>query len=222
MASQPVPNYDLADTDKSYWEDDNYPEDFSDADSGSYNGAFSTESDDGTCSVISASRGQLSVVCTPDIRLTKENQISQLSYFNHSQQNIRAEPTSFTGTAQQVVSEPRPPLSYARLTVPASSIQTVANSVAEVSGGFDIWREVSEYKGYPKLSNTGHTSPDESSQSVPNYDLVDTDKSYGEDDNYPEDFSDADSGSYNGPPSLKLVCYSQLICISHTTKTRLT
>ena len=47
-----------------------------------------TELSDGTHSIISlASHGQLTIVGDTDIRLTKENQISRLSYFNRSQQS---------------------------------------------------------------------------------------------------------------------------------------
>ena len=47
-----------------------------------------TESYDGTRSMISASDGQLTVVGNTNIRLIKENQFSQLSYFNRSQQSV--------------------------------------------------------------------------------------------------------------------------------------
>ena len=135
--------------------------------------------------------------------------------------NISDEPTSFCDTDLHV-SEHRPSLSFTRLTVSPASIQTIANTVAEVSGGFDIYHEDPEYKTYLKLSNSGRTSPAQSSQPVPNYDLSDTENSNGEDDTYSEEFSDVDSESDNGPPSLKAVRYSQLICINRSTKTKLT
>lgn len=75
---------------------------------------------------------------------------------------------------------------------------------------------------YLNISDSGRTSPVQSSQPVPNYDLSDAEHSNGEDDTYSEEFSDVDSESDNGPPSLKAVRYSQLICINRSTKTKLT
>ena len=75
---------------------------------------------------------------------------------------------------------------------------------------------------YLNISDSGRTSPVQSSQPVPNYDLSDAEHSNGEDDTYSEEFSDVASESDNGPPSLKAVRYSQLICINRSTKTKLT